>query len=172
MRGSHRAPYDQNHILVGIAVASPTPPLVNGVGTDSATKEWGIFGQVNQSTTFAAIRDGTSITIATGELQRINNINLGTWVLGDSRDGWVIGGDATGFSTGAYAANNNGTISFVSTGGKLANNWYFGSPGSDHPGGANYGMADGSVAFLQDTINYSTFALLGSMADAVPNVAY
>ena len=48
-------------------------------GTESQTKQWGIFGQVNLSTTFAGIRDGMSVTIATGEVQRINNVNPGTW---------------------------------------------------------------------------------------------
>ena len=142
-----------------------TGGLPNGVGTESQTKQWGIFGQVNQSTTFAAIRDGTSTTIATGEVQRINNMNPGTWALGDSHDGWAIGGEATGFTTGIYAVPSGGGT------GKLLNNGVFESPGSDHPGGANFGMADGSVTFLGDTMDCSTFALLGSMADAVPNVS-
>ena len=42
---------------------------------------------------------------------------------------------------------------------------FWGSPGSDHPGGANYGLADGSVRFLPTSIDPNVFALLGSMAD-------
>ena len=50
---------------------------------------------------------------------------------------------------------------------KLWNNMFFGSPGSDHPGGANYGLADGSVRFLVTSMDPNVFALLGSMADGV-----
>ena len=39
--------------------------------TCEAEKGFGIFGQVNKSTSIAKIRDGTSNTIMTGELQRI-----------------------------------------------------------------------------------------------------
>jgi prepilin-type processing-associated H-X9-DG protein len=174
--GRH-VPYNTGNINYGVQGPSSTTGclpnatgptstgLPNGLGTESAIKQWGIFGQVNQSTTFAAICDGTSNTIATGELQRINNINPGFWALGDSHDCWPIGGDATGFSTGVYAYPAG------SAAGKAANNSYIGSPGSDHANGANYGMADGSVTFLSDTIDYSTFALLGSMADGVPNIS-
>ncbi|MEQ8848970.1 DUF1559 domain-containing protein [Botrimarina sp.] len=36
---------------------------------------------------------------------------------------------------------------------------------SSHPGGANFAYADGSVAFLQDDIDFTTFQLLGSKDD-------
>ena len=154
---------NSSSLLPNVSLPTSTQ-LPNGVGTESQTKQWGIFGQINMSTTFAAIRDGTSTTIATGEVQRINNVNPGTWATMDSHDGWAIGGDATGFSTGCYnSAQGAGT-------GRMANNSYFASPGSDHSGGANFGMADGSVKFLGDTMDVSTFALLGSMADAVPGI--
>jgi prepilin-type N-terminal cleavage/methylation domain-containing protein/prepilin-type processing-associated H-X9-DG protein len=171
--GRH-SPYNTDYTIVGpdpqkgsmadskLPTASGFP---NGIGSDSATQQWGIFGQVNQSTTFAAIHDGTSTTIATGEVQRLN-FTPGTWAAPDSHDGWAIGGDATGFSTGCYYTLQGGGS------GKLANNNYFGSPGSEHSGGANFGFADGSVTFLGDTMDVSTFALLGSMADGVPNVSY
>ena len=50
----------------------------------------------------------------------------------------------------------------------LSNNGYYGSPGSDHSGGANYGMGDGSVRFMSSSVNGNIFCLLGSMADRVP----
>ena len=91
----------------------------------------------------------------------------------DSHDGWAIGGNATLFSTGAMASwtrNADGTYSSgpVTSGGMMMNNYFFGSPGSMHPKGANFGMADGSVQFLPDTIDPRIFCLMGSMDDSVP----
>jgi len=47
----------------------------------------------------------------------------------------------------------------------LMNNGQFMSPGSEHANGANFGLADGSVTFLNTSIDPNIFALLGSMAD-------
>ena len=69
------------------------------------------------------------------------------------------------FSTGCMYDNNAGA--FVATGGKMMNNSLFMSPGSNHSGGANFGMGDGSVRYIADTADPRIFALLGSMADDV-----
>ena len=81
----------------------------------------------------------------TGELQRITDFTP------TSKDGWAIGGPATLFTTGAMFRRNGNTVVPVASadaGGMLMNNGFFGSPGSDHANGANFGMADGSVTFL------------------------
>ncbi len=69
---------DTNHSVLDAnqAYQQPTPPNINGIyvngaSNDTGTKRWGIFGQINQSTTFAGIRDGLSVTIAIGEVQRV-----------------------------------------------------------------------------------------------------
>jgi len=135
--------------------------------TDSYSKCWGIFGQLNTSTSFGAIRDGTSNTIMAGELQRITtqtgkddttrNSSTGPII---SHDGWAVGGDATLFSTGVPTATSTST--------SLMNNGWFASPGSDHNGTVNFGMGDGSVRSLSVSTSAEVFALLGSMADCLP----
>jgi hypothetical protein len=52
-------------------------------------------------------------------------------------------------------------------GAKSQNNGFYGSPGSDHVGGAYYGFADGAATFVNDGVDQNIFALLGSMADGV-----
>jgi prepilin-type N-terminal cleavage/methylation domain-containing protein/prepilin-type processing-associated H-X9-DG protein len=141
------------------------PNVMYSVSKDGVAQRWGIFGRVNVSTTFGEVRDGLSNTIMTGELQRIAATDAqhgGQNHL--SHDGWAIGGDATGFTTG-YGGPNvpiNGQPT------PLMNNGFFQSPGSNHSGGANFGMGDGSVRFLNTSVDPNIFALLGSMADRLP----
>ena len=128
---------------------------------DTEAKRWGIFGRVNVSTTFKEITDGTLNTIIVGELQRITTADPG------SKDGWAVGGPATLFTTGAMARSEGKTCTIVAPPppGSMMNNGFWGSPGSEHSGVVNYGMADGSVRSLSVSIDPNVFALLGSMAD-------
>jgi prepilin-type processing-associated H-X9-DG protein len=142
----------------------PIDPKTDKKVDDSSEKCWGIFGQVNKSATFGSVRDGLSNTIMVGELQRITGLTPG------SKDGWSVGGPATLFTTGALVSRSGSTLTFVDspTAGKLSNNGFFGSPGSEHSNGANYSLGDGSVRFFSSSMDPSTFALMGSMADEVP----
>ena len=141
-------------------------PVPVGIANTDANS-FGIFGRINRSTTVAAVRDGLSNVIMTGELQRIvmtvtpYNASSGPYY---SKDGWAVGGPATTFATGV--AFSGGTVP-TATGPQMSNG-YCVSPGSEHSGGANFGLADGSVRFMSDTIDGRTFALLGSMADDQP----
>jgi prepilin-type processing-associated H-X9-DG protein len=142
------------------------PAPFKGKVDDTPDRRWGIFGRVNVGTSFKEVRDGMSNTIMTGELQRITNTQP------TSKDGWVIGGPATLFTTGAMFGDKNLAVrpqeaTAVARDGLLMNNGFFGSPGSDHAGGANFGMGDGSVRFISTSVDPNIFALLGSMADGV-----
>ncbi len=105
---------------------------------DNGTKRAGIFGRVNFSTSFAEVRDGTSNTFMTGEVQRITAPPAGLTSITTSKDGWSVGGAPTLFGTNLMFQLTTGGLQPVTTGGKLMNNYYFGSPGSDHAGGAAF----------------------------------
>ena len=90
-----------------------------------------------------------------GELQRLyQHPNAWTKNAGTSQDGWAVGGVATLFDTDASAASSPGGI----------NAPFFQTPGSEHPQGASFCFADGSVSYLNDNINVDVMEDIGSMA--------
>ena len=113
----------------------------------------------NSKTKFADISDGASNTIMIGEMQRLDSSIKEQ----HSHDGWALGGVATMFSTANPEHNGGHLVGGMPVGG--LNNGYFESPGSDHSGGANFGLADGSVHFISENIDTNVFDALGSMQD-------
>jgi prepilin-type N-terminal cleavage/methylation domain-containing protein len=122
----------------------------------------------NHSVRLDDIADGQSTTIVIGEVPRnqwIGSTSDAYWGPCHTHiDGWAIAGPNTLFDT---AKPGEGTDK-GQTGG--FNNDYFESAGSDHNGGAFFGIADGSVRFISEDINSIVYANLGSMADAQPTV--
>ena len=142
---------------------------VSDIPNDSPAKRAGVF-HPNTGTNMAAIRDGSANTIMIGEMQRLrpesgassSDTNSKT-----SYDGWFLGGVATMFVTCAYDDEKTppGKTDYGHHQPGGMNNGFFESPGSDHPGGAHFGMADGSARLINQTIDPKLFALLGSIAD-------
>jgi prepilin-type N-terminal cleavage/methylation domain-containing protein len=127
----------------------------------------------NVPTKFSDIRDGTSKTIAIAEMQRLipptGPVPLGQdpkyWApCLTSNDGWAVAGLATLFDTNTSAAL--GGYDLGNPGG--FNNSFFESAGSEHPHGANFGIADGSARFLSEDMDVLVYAYLGSINDNHP----
>lgn len=108
----------------------------------------GIFN-VNSSVGIHEITDGTSNVFMVGEMMKLNDPFNILW---QSSDGWAWGGPATLFST--YLGLNRGN--------------HYDNPGSEHPGGAFFCFADGSVHFINQNINLLTFQNLGNMSNSIP----
>jgi prepilin-type N-terminal cleavage/methylation domain-containing protein/prepilin-type processing-associated H-X9-DG protein len=116
----------------------------------------------NRATTSANIYDGLSTTIMIGEMQRLHPLAGASGYDKSSRtsnDGWATAGVATLFNT--MVAGEDGDLG--APGG--FNNWFFESAGSDHPKGAQFCFADGSVHFLNENIDSRLYSYLGSIAD-------
>jgi hypothetical protein len=108
----------------------------------------------NSSIRTSDIRDGTSSTIMIGEVQRLNGGTQTT----TSIDGWAVGGMPTLFST--FESSTLPT-SVQSRGG--INGLQRETAGSDHRGGAHFGMADGTVRFLSENMDMPLYTALGTI---------
>ena len=119
----------------------------------------GYFRASERRPEFDEITDGTGLTIMTGE--------LGVDITPAARMA-AIGGPATLLRPVSWSPPTKRHEMSPPDSGTPLNNKFWGSPGSDHSGVVNFGMADGSVRAIAVTIDPSVFALLGSMADASP----
>jgi len=106
----------------------------------------------NSNTSHRDLADGSSNSIIIGEVQRLNSGTLGP---ATSFDGWAIGGLPTLFSTYDGAVQSQAGIN-----GKQRE-----TAGSDHTGGAYFGLADGSVRFLSQNMDLKIYSGLGTTGE-------
>ena len=110
--------------------------------------------------------DGTSNVFVLGESRYVTlkgtDSTSTTYWMGWATAAWS---DAPGLVGATYLPINGSK--FVPTTGynlDVATNYF----GSLHPGGCNFAMGDGSVHFVSETINLSTYQSLGIIADGLP----
>lgn len=132
----------------------------------------GLFNRLGAKITFAMITDGLSNTIAVGDglpNHHDHLTNVGWWHF---NNGTTMHGTISPINT---RSDFNGCGADPQTNLKRSrDNWNL-SMGfkSKHTGGANFLFADGSVKFIQQTIDHRTYQLLGcrndNQAASLPN---
>lgn len=126
----------------------------------------GMFGRYVWAARIADVSDGTSNTIMAGEVRPdCTDHQAGGWY------------DANYVSAGFTTAPINfptcrGENPYQGNGGTSCNNWstWQVSMGfkSRHPGGAQFTLADGSVRFISENVDYATYQRLGNRRDGQP----
>ncbi|MFH1267525.1 MAG: DUF1559 domain-containing protein [Planctomycetota bacterium] len=143
---NHIAIAKSNYVGVACSSVSTTPP-VEPVQYGPPT---GVLFQ-NSATTFSDIRDGTSNTLMAGErCFRIHDLNVGA-------------ANALGFSSevSGYTSRNRSIlgalgipyqgINYTTTNRVHQTRGFH----SNHPGGAQFALCDGSARFVSETIDYN-----------------
>ncbi|OWK35516.1 DUF1559 domain-containing protein [Fimbriiglobus ruber] len=132
---------------------------VTSAGTNSSYSTAGMLTVTTASTTSPAkavrltdVTDGLSNTLMTAE--RSNNEPSTV----DSYRSWVRG------YSGGSGCTKNVTFAINSTNYNGSSNFNDISFGSNHTGGANFGMGDGSVRFIAQSIDLATYIATSSIA--------
>jgi len=150
------------------------PTYCSSTGSTTVDTKSGMFGFGNNvpgwnSTSPWYVRvkdvtDGTSKTIAFGEVLPQNNMYFGMWAI-----------QAHAFAT-SYKINS--TLRQITVTGSIPTDGYpnglqyNSGMASAHPQGAHVALADGAVAFLGDNIDFVTFNYLGNRKDGATLDSY
>ncbi|MDZ7619365.1 MAG: DUF1559 domain-containing protein [Patescibacteria group bacterium] len=110
----------------------------------------------NSRVRFADITDGTSNTFAVGEMSWTGSKKLRSWIRGSSS------GDAMAEGSCKNAAQ-------PINGGTLYTPFNDAGFGSQHPGGTQFLLVDGSTHFVSETIDYNIYLATASRNGGEPN---
>jgi len=146
-----------NPAVTGCQPTNPNIPCypVTSVGTNGAFSQRGPM-PYNLEYKLVEITDGASNTLLLGE----RSINEPLTVANSYRS-WTRGNNA------GSGASKNVTTAINSTFYNGSNNFNDISFGSNHPGGCNVAMADGSVKFIPQTIDMAVYLAAASIQDGV-----
>jgi prepilin-type N-terminal cleavage/methylation domain-containing protein/prepilin-type processing-associated H-X9-DG protein len=159
-------------VLTGPAVNTTDgcyrPPVPGGLMAQFTN---GLMG-VNSKNGLANCIDGTSNVVLAGESVYQGMELLRGWFNGYRSNS--TGNNPPGNICGTAGPPNGGKRHYLTHQGTATNNLnihnaintlYF---GSQHPGGCQFAMGDGSVHFISETINLAIYQRLGAMADGEP----
>jgi len=151
---------------------APTPNNTMGYGRATFNGVIAFVGAENSAVGMHSVTDGTSNTFCVGEQSsyyinssgatydyRACNHDGGAWSCGDgkSSDWWL------NVTVVRYPINWNGTQTDADAGYKRHT-----VIRSAHPGGAQLALTDGSVRFVSETVDFTTFIRLCDRADMQP----
>lgn len=142
----------------------------------------GVF-HVNTRTKWLEVTDGTSQTLLAGERSHVvepgwrsSNISPPTGIL--LRSAWLTSTESTPRRASVALGNSinwrvpvrpPGSPSLTASQRNSLINIRVASYSSEHPGGANFALCDGSVRFLSDGLSLTTLQFLSTKAGAWPN---
>lgn len=168
--------YGKSNYAACLGDDSPWTSRSPSWGNPSRTTQTGMFrlaqnNNEHEVTRFSSLQDGSSNTIAIGEVTESNNTT--TALLDRTFSIWAGGNNNWNgqwrISSWARLCGPECYINRNTTGTSINNqDWSDFSFGSQHPGGAQFVFADGSTHFISETIDTLIYADLGNIRDGNP----
>jgi len=134
----------------------PTTPSTNHEGAPLAAS--GMMLR-NEDVSLTGVTDGTSNTLMIGEMSWDSpfGTRYRSWVRGGHDNAAIVAGGRNVVSPINSALNANMVVPFNDM-----------PMGSMHPGGTHFALGDGSVRFVQQSINFNTYRALSSRDQGEP----